>query len=345
MSSNSPRASENKTHINAVRSPFKWGVYFAWVNPWLAMPFAFCGSDYNIKLRVELLFSIILITWGFLTVFMTYNVNILPNIILMSAWMLLFNRKARISINFLPVLIYIGVGLLVSLLFYNGNQGRVGLFGGEPNFGGFLILLMFAISLHVGRYRFISLAILFAGILITGSRALALVSILTLLLWVLRGHRKLSVALVSLFVLMYAFAGHVLDYYVGMQIFSQSGYSAGIDRLANFNDSSTMERLLLNELWIDAIDSNAKNVIFGLSFSEHQRLLESSIGLNPHNSFIQKTAEFGLVYTIFLLIFAYKFLPLSFFLVFVVYSMFLHNILSVPWIIAVSIYIGIYNDR
>jgi len=104
-----------------------------------------------------------------------------------------------------------------------------------------------------------------------------------------------------------------------------------------------MQRLLLNRLWVEAVYGDVMSLIFGMDVFEHGRLLNSTIGKVAHNSFIQKTVEFGLVYTISLLLFALRCLPFSVFSIFVLYSLFLHNVLSVPWVIAASIYLNVHD--
>lgn len=314
------------------------GLALCWINPWLGLPFLLRRLRSLRVNRFNTSFSIITIFVGLIVAAKTLNFSVLPNVLAMVLWVFALNSNVKIKPSLAFPVLFILFGLITSILLFGGLTDRVGVYGGEPNFSGFIILLLFTISLHRRQYIFISFVILILGTMVTGSRSLAAVSLAMIYFYILRNNRMILLITLLGLGLIYLFAERVIDLLSYFAVFQQSGYSTGFERLLTLNDSSTIERLYLNQQWISAIGENYGNIFLGINNDVHNNLLSSARGLSAHNSFIQKTSEFGIIYVFLLSVFAFRVLPLWVSLTLLTYSLFLHNILSVAWIIALSIY-------
>jgi hypothetical protein len=133
---------------------------------------------------------------------------------------------------------------------------------------------------------------------------------------------------------------YLFDFFVNADLVAIAGYNEGFDRIFNLFDSSSLERITLNVSWFSNLTDEIFKFLFGVSSSEYNKLISFTIGLEPHNSFLQKTANFGFIYLLFIIYVLVRILPLWIVLVLLFYSFFLHNVLSISFLVITPAYLS-----
>ena len=319
---------------------------FFYINPWLALLTALILVPFKTKLDVKvILVAIFTFSFSFFAVLYNNNFNSFINWLVLIT-LLIFNINYKNNFRFPSLLIadlyfFIGTLVMVYIVFFSYGYGtvRLGLYGFEPNFSGLVYVSYLILHLSRGFNRAfgIYLFILFLLLLIcTVSRTLFLSSMLLIFFYNFR-NRRFFITLAFIFIANSVFFGsYIISLIDQISIFQKTGYSSGFDRLISINDYSSAARLELQEIWYEKIVSSYQNFLFGMPASDFSFLVEVNEA-HVHNSFIQKTAEFGIVYLILFIILAIRYLPLWIVYSFFTYSLFLHNVLSIPWVVLISL--------
>lgn len=341
-----------------MRIPLKFSIKdslsFFYVNPWLGLLIALLITPFKTKLDTNIiLVAFFAFAFSFLAVFHNNNFDSFINWLILIT-LLIFSLNYKNNSNIPSMLIadlyfFIGALVMLYIVFISSDTGtnRWGLWGGEPNFSGLAYLSYLVVYLSRGFSRAfgIYLFVLFLSILIcTVSRTLLVSSVLLTFFYYFR-NRRFLITLAFLVVANSVFFGsYIISFIDDIAIFEKTGYSEGIGRLISINDYSSAYRLELQQIWYEEIFSSYQNFLFGMPASDFLFLVEVNEA-NVHNSFIQKTAEYGIVYTLLFIILSLRYLPLWIVYSFFTYSLFLHNVLSIPWVIIISLLIMMPNQK
>jgi hypothetical protein len=334
-----------------VKIPYKFSakdlISLVYVNPWVGLAVSILISPFKTKLSIEVIaIAIFSFVFSCFAVFYNNNFDSFINWLLIITLLIFnfnhlncFNTKIP-SMLIADIYIFIGTIIMLYVVYNSGSNitSRYGLYGGEPNFTGFVFLSYLLIYLQRGFSKAfgIYLFILFISILVsTVSRTFLLSSVLLGFFYFFRNKNFLITFTFILFASAVFFGSNIMSFIEQMQIFESSGYSEDLSRLLSISDSSSQLRLELQDIWYAEVITSYKNIFYGMPLSEYNFLNDSE--LIVHNSFIQKTAEYGIVYIIFFIILSFKYLPLWITYSFFTYALFLHAILSIPWVIAISL--------
>ena len=326
-------------------------------SPWLGLFVSFFAKPFQSRLSfISIALAFIMFMFAFFAVFHNQNFNAFVNWVLLIL-LLIFssNQSYYKKINSLPSLfiadIYVLFGLIVMIYVVIISPGsgtnRWGLYGGEPNFTGIVVLSYMLINLikGVSKTKLVYLLILYGFVLYcTVSRTFFVCSILFTYYYLFKDKRFLITLTFLIFAGVVFFGSSVVSALDKYGLFAISGYSEGFERLISLNDYSSQHRLKLQDNWYSEIGSSLKNLMFGMPISDYNFLV--STDLNVHNSFIQKTGEYGIIFVFLFIILTFKYLPLWFVYCLFSYSLFLHNILSIPWVLVLSFFMHnqIKND-
>lgn len=343
-----------------MRIPYKFSlkdlISAVYINPWLGLVISILISPFKTKFSKEVIVAaMIAFIFSCCAVFYNNNFDSFVNWLLVITLLIfnlnnLSNVNSKIPSTFIADL-YIFFGVIFMLYAVSSSIGsasstRWGLYGGEPNFSGFIFLSYIMIYLSRGfSTKFgIYLFILFILVLIsTVSRTFFLSSILLYFFYYFKNNKLLiTIAFVGIAISVF-FGTYVLPIISKIPILEQSGYTENVIRLISLNDSSTQTRLSIQETWYFAMFESYKSFLFGMPLSEYNFLNETQQVV--HNSFVQKTAEYGIIYVIFFMAVAFKYLPLWITYSFFSYALFLHAILSVPWVVAISLLTAASKNR
>lgn len=309
------------------------------VNPWIYLLAGVVGNRRLIlvnshirKLEFTFFVAISCISLAY-----TWNFRILFQIV--SYYYLLNMNTSRNTNHYrIPSLIhflkgFLLIGFMISCIKYLVFQERIGLFNSEINFSGYLILLLLIIFKINKKLTLVDLIICFGFIFMTGSRGFLVMSLLAVLLFNIRHYENLIVlSLVSLGVGFVYFENIMLEL-SDIEVFSQTGYIEDYSRLFKLYDSSSIARLGIVQDYIDHFQSDIWRLLFGNYFSQVQNGLMES-----HNSLFQRTYEYGLLPSVFVISLMWRRLDAWIFAVVFIYGFFLHNLFSLPLILFVSNY-------
>lgn len=315
-------------------------LHLSWIYPWFFLPVYFSELQ-NCKFeRRELKWSIILFLFSLIGFLVNHNFAYLFSWLLTLLIYLTRDHYKSFYLSFIPVLVIITIGLTIGFALNIITGNRVGLFGGEPNFQGFILILFFCILLANGYSRAIVYSYALIYTYISGSRTFILCFLLMLLLYHFRNNKKFLLYLSILVFSSLILAIYFFDFFINGDIVSIAGYNEGFDRVFNLFDASSLERVTLNVSWFSNLTDEILKFLFGVSSSEYHKLISFTIGLEPHNSFLQKTANFGFVYLLFLIYVLLRILPLWIVLILLFYSFFLHNVLSISFLVITPAYLS-----
>lgn len=257
---------------------------------------------------------------------------------LMLAGFVLYSKKIM-AINTLnslvPLTLWFCISLTLGFLFpvIDGLETRVALYGGEANFTGFY-LLIYSLVLFLRNMNFAGYFVIVLTALFTLSRTAAVIG-LAIWLWRRYGSRLSIVGMCSL--VLSCFMLYYLANLFG--VFDSTGYVFGPSRLYKLNDSSTTERLDLIISWGGLLLSDAIYFFIGYpSGSIDSMYLQT--GVVVHNSFILKAVSVGAIYTMILVVIAYRILALEVFMVLMAYCFMLHGLLTIPLLILLKFLFG-----
>lgn len=313
----------------------------SWFSPWLFIPILLITKFNEIKFdRKKITYTLFFIFFFGLSSLSLLNYVYLVNIILL--FFLLFHGKNLLHqhqnsylLNY--GILYIFFGTLFGIWLSFGSNFRVGLYGGEVNFSGFTLLTIFCLALALKKYQLICLIFIFINLYIGSSRTLLLMTLITFYYYYFRNF-KVLLFLTTFMIFMFVSNGlAVLAYLLENNLITNSGYLEDASRLLIIADSSTDKRLEISELWFSQWTSSLKSFLFGVA--NYDQVLDI-IQFQPHSSFIQKGAQYGAIYLLLFIYLVYKFLPIWFGSVVLIYGFFLHNLWSVPIIIFLSYILG-----
>jgi hypothetical protein len=310
------------------------------VGSWI---FFFVGIILNPKLRLRYnqKNSIVFFFFGFfsfISFLITQNPAVLLQIVAFYFFLNVsvnsggFNLMSKLTlVKYLRA--YLSIGAVVGLIVWYFKSHKTGLYGVEVNFTGFIILVYLYIIISVGSLKVIDLSFWVSFIFITESRSYLIMSVLFVFLYFIRRKRLflyvvLSISIVSLF-----YVETLLDYLSFIVFFQQTGHIDDVSRLYQFYDSSTVSRI---DIFKDYI-GHFKNDIVGLLFGNSKTIFENNF-MEPHNSLIQKVYDYGLISSLFLIYLMKRNIEFWFFTFLIIYSLFLHNLLSIPLLIFISLY-------
>ena len=304
----------------------------SWIWPWFIF-LDLCKNYKKYYINVNDSAKIILLSILLPTILINNNAIYSINLMFLIA-ILLIKRKSLETKNYRDIsfftLIYFSAGGIYALyLFITTNVERVGFFNSEINFSSFYVLLFFMFCRENKYLRNWSLLFVFFNLIISGSRTFLFLFLIYILLSYLID--KLPKFLLHLFLLVSVILITNLEYLLDLilLIFDQekSGYVSDYKRLLVFYDSSSQVRIDVNNSWLTKWFENLKSFFWGVSnYSTELKY----IGYNPHNSFIQKGAEFGSVYIFLVYYFVLSKVRLNVGITFLIYGLFLHNLYSVP---------------
>ena len=155
----------------------------SWLSPWLFVPSILISKFRDINLSIKtLIFSIGIILLLSLSALISLNFSYLINISLLI--LLLFHGDKILSTNKHPEILkfgvaYILVGTIFGVSLYSSGIERVGMYGGEVNFSGFMMICIFCLALKLDKYRVVCIFLLFLNMYIGGSRSLLLFTIIS----------------------------------------------------------------------------------------------------------------------------------------------------------------------
>ena len=308
---------------------------FFLINPWLFIP----TYVYKLKFKISffnVLFIILFVVFSFIQFSYNFNIKIFFNFTLLIIYFLSSSKKNSNDFFDSKIFnIYFLTGVFIGFIyFFLNDYNRVGLFGGEPNFSCFTALICLILLNEFKKVKWIHIFFALTLLLISSSRTFLIMSLFSIL--VLKINTKylfLIIILILLSIINFAFFFQFLE---NFQIFNPVGYIEDYNRLLNFNDSSSLERINIFKENLDLLLSNFKYLFFGVPDYvnlEYSYLLSSKL---PHNSFLQVSRDYGLVYLIIVLFILIKKLPIKLSAIFLLYGFFLHNIFSLPMILFLS---------
>lgn len=212
---------------------------------------------------------------------------------------------------------------------------------GDTNFSGLYVLLFLYFSQRSGFWPGIILALVAMFLFLSRTYFLAIVVFLVLLLF----KEKLRFIFASLnFVILIIILNIALMIYAGyiLRSIGVSDFYAvrGIERLVSFDDRSATVRLQYNYLLLEDMLQNPGNGLLG----QGQKFEESAtrlLGKVPHNTFMSLVGVHGLLFTVFyLIVLSVLFRKLNwknegfvYVVPIIVYSLFLHGVLSKAFVI------------
>jgi hypothetical protein len=253
------------------------------------------------------------------------------------AGFVLYSKKIM-SVNtrysYLPLTVWFCVSLTLGFLFpvIDGLEKRVALYGGETNYTGFY-LLIFSLALFCRNLNYAGYFVIVLTCLLTLSRTAAVVG---LAIWVWRryGSRFTIVGMISLIVCL------VSLYYLAslFGVFDATGYVFGPSRLYQLNDTSTFERFELIVKWTELLLSDGFYFFIGYPSLIIENFLQNSLVV--HNSFILKAVTSGTIYSMILVVIAYRILALEVFVVLMAYCFMLHGLLTIPLLVLLRFLFG-----
>lgn len=238
-------------------------------------------------------------------------------------------------------IILLSSGILVQFLGYASGL-RIGFMASEPNFGSFsAFILVNLIALASRSYlkAYIQLLpLLCITLYLSLSRALLVGIIIAPIAYIFLNpfffslaKQKIILIFTAITCTVYSFNSEFFAEY--FSITKQSGYKQDWTRLYSIIDSSFMERLHLSQSWSNEILSSTLHLLFGLSSPQASRL-NSSL-MEPHNSYISMTSNYGLLVLISFLALLIVRLPGFISFTAIIYGLFLHNIFVLPLLFVV----------
>lgn len=267
----------------------------------------------------------------------TWNYTVLVQVFAFYFFQNMVSDNGEITINLRKSLVkYLRVYLFVGFLYASHVylQGKkTGLFGVELNFTGYIILVYLFVIKSLGRLKIIDFVIWISFIFFTESRAFLIMSIIACVLYTLRNRVIALNFILILFVgIFFYFEGLVeyLDYFL---LFKQTGYVDDYTRLYQFYDSSSIARYDIGKEYLGHFKSDVASFLLGNKYSVGGKFL-----MEAHNSIFQKIYDYGVVATAILIYIIRRRLEPWLFTFLIIYSFFLHNLLSIPLLIFISLY-------
>jgi hypothetical protein len=306
----------------------------SWIHPLLGASIVLIISRGRSISSIDFIFIILLLGSTLAAVTVTGSMIMLIPSMFMLLYTLLTPATICKSSLVKLLVIFCFFGLLYGFALFLVNGNRVGIWGQEPNFSGFSLIMLLVLALSRKQYVVITILMLFALILITMSRTLLLSVFVVMFMYRFKEQKFLIYMSIATIFSLFTYKPYLLSEY--LNFFSSSGYINGVERLANINDSSALLRIELERSWVSIWLLNMQSIVFGVTPNEYTQLVQFDPGKIVHNSIIQKAVRDGILIISLILIFLFRTIPLWVIPIFLLYSVFLHSILSVFWIITMS---------
>jgi hypothetical protein len=226
---------------------------------------------------------------------------------------------------------FLGFILALSSFYFQGQ--RLGLFGSEINFTGFVILIFIYIIKTTDKLKLLDYIIWISFIFLTGSRAFLFMSITSIFFYYLRNRKTILNFLTIFFIVSFVFFESFVGLLSFVPLFKQTGYIDDYSRLYQLYDSSSVTRFNIINDYIIHFKNNSISFLFGNSKSQ----LENNL-MESHNSLFQKIYEYGLISTILVIYAMRKKMEIWTFSLIIFYGFFLHNLFSIPLLIFILLY-------
>ena len=267
----------------------------------------------------------------------TYNVAVIVQSL---AYFYLINLRFK---NFKTPRVSKGLVLFIRLYLISGfglalfkflllNE-RLGLFWSEINFSGYLILIFIYIIFSLDRLRYLDVLIWLSFIIITGSRAFLIMSILSIIFYNARNSKFFIAGILSLMIISFVLFDFMIEKISYLPLFRPTGYVDDYSRLYQLYDSSSIERFRIVADYYRYFQLNWFDFLFGSYISQKEAGLMES-----HNSFLQRIFEYGVLSTIMIVYVMLKRLDFWLFSLIIIYGFFLHNLYSLPILICLLAY-------
>lgn len=315
----------------------KWLLALAWLNPWLA--FTSLTSQRHIPATIDLASSVVCALAASMAL-VTLSVGRIDSAVVYAAAAMLAVSRSRgvdnsSTLYYKAGTAYIYAGLIAAAAIKIYVGGRVGLFGGEPNFSTVPIWLYSLILLRRKYFKTIFILVCI-GAWLTTSKIYVFTMAMTAGLFYFR-KSKTAVAMLAIVICSVVYVVTFLDIAESTLVTAlSSGYTEDISRIFYVFDSSFAERRGLVWGWMEGL-SNEPTLIVGV-FEPLQ--VEGLIVV--HNSFLQQAASRGIYLVIILLFLAFRDLPMWLLPPYLFMSFFLHNVLSVAVLFVIT---SIWNEE
>jgi hypothetical protein len=310
------------------------------LNPWIYLLF---GVIFNKKIFItstttnNIIFMLFFIV-STLSFFITSNFSAIIQMLAFYFYLNISIKKSNyINTNknqlvyYLRIYMFLGFILAMSSFYFQGQ--RLGLFGSEINFTGFMILIYIHIIKSNDKLKLLDYIIWISFIFITGSRAFLFMSITSIFYYYYSKRKTLLNFVTIFFIVFFIFFESFIGSLTYLPIFKQTGYIDDYSRLYQLYDSSSITRFNIINDYVIHFKNNLINFFFGNSKSQ----LENNL-MESHNSFFQKIYEYGLISTIFLIYIMRKKMEVWIFSLIIIYGFFLHNLFSIPLLIFILLY-------
>lgn len=307
-----------KNRVLSIISGFGWGV----VHP--AIPVAIRALTFqNIFTSSGIFIFFMFLFMGVLGYYFNGNLSFILTCVALGFISLYFKEltQERRLYNLTPVVIWFILALVLGIVFPTTDlEARYAFIGGEINFTGFHLIIFSLLLFQRGYGKYAYLCI-FLAILLTLSRTALVVGIFIIFtnIYYIYGKRYRNL----LMFLMLSIVGFLSFMFLNLE---PSGYVFGIDRMIVMNDSSTTERLGLIYKSFNLIVSSLENVIFGVNSISIDAFLENNRIV--HNSFLQRAMFVGVPLLMMVIYYGFKILPAYVMLIILIYSLFLHALIS-----------------
>ena len=314
-------------------NPYLLGVGWGYIHPIYPAVTQLAQLRPDLKIY-NIVASLIFCLLGVFVYSLTYNFSGFVNYLFIAILIPYVNPIMRRvdTLSLVPLSLSIIMLIIIGVIFPSIESTRLSFYGAEANFTAFHITVLGLLYIDRG-YKRIGYIIMIAGVISTASRSALVALIVTLVIVsVLPKWRKEMLWWSFIMVLV----SIIIYIYIYPVLLISTGYTDSVSRLLTIFDSSSLERIELNEIWLNAITSNLMNFLVGIPSKDLESLYNNNIV--AHNSLIMKTAEIGFFGSLFVLYFGYKLLPFSFFIVIMVFSIFLHGLISLPLFLLISLF-------
>ena len=309
----------------------KWLLALAWLNPWLAI--LSLTSQRYIPAIIDLASSVVFAVAISLALVTLTVGRIDSAVVYAAAAMLAVSRSNGVdnssTLFYRAGTAYIYAGLISAAAIKIYVGGRLGLFGGEPNFSTVPIWLYSLILLRRKNFKTIFILVCI-GAWLTTSKLYVFTMAMTAGLFYFR-NSKAAVTMLALGVLSIVYVVTFFDIAESTLVTALSiGYTEDISRLFYVFDSSFAERRGLVSGWMDGFSSQPKLVV-----GVFEPLQVEGLDV-AHNSFLQQAASRGIYLVIILLFLVFRDLPMWLLTPYLFMSFFLHSILSVAVLFVIT---------
>ena len=315
-------------------NPYLMGVGWGYIHPLFPVVIKLAQLKPDLKIY-NIICSLIFCLVGIFVYSWVNNASGLVNYLLVALLIPyinpLLNRTENLSL--VPLSISIVMLLIIGAIFPSIDSTRLSFYGAEANFTAFHITVLGL--LYINRsYKKIGYIIMVGGVVATASRS-GLVALLVtfIIVSVLPNWRKEKL----LWTVFLSFASTLIYFYIYPTLMISTGYTDSLGRLLTIFDSSSLERMDLNEIWLNEVTKNWMNFLTGIPNNQLESLYENNTV--AHNSLIMKTAEIGFIGLLIVLYFGFKLLPFYIFIVTLFFSFFLHGLISLPLYLLISIFV------